>query len=161
MFLYSIFQLVAEQLIDRIRLDGKHRQLRTLDFLKPIEQSQSQESCSENELASVFLHKLMMMDYRARSLQIKVNKDKKQSSNDLSEDVGDAFDSIFGESAKPSDGNKSDTVHLMDVQIALFHCADGFLKQLIVTKLSQCQYALPLLVPNPFTQQIEFPLWTF
>ncbi|KAL0147333.1 hypothetical protein M9458_057358 [Cirrhinus mrigala] len=44
----------------------------------------------------------------------------------------------------------------MDVQMAVFHCADGFLKQLMVTKLSQCQYALPLLVPDPFTQQIEF-----
>ncbi|KAL0146869.1 hypothetical protein M9458_057808 [Cirrhinus mrigala] len=33
--------------------------------------------------------------------------------------------------------------------------------QLMVTKLSQCQFALPLLVPDPFTQQIEFPLWTF
>ncbi|KAK7175442.1 hypothetical protein R3I93_002374 [Phoxinus phoxinus] len=49
----------------------------------------------------------------------------------------------------------------MDVQMAVFHCADGFMKQLMVTKLSQCQYALPLLVPDPFTQQIEFPLWTF
>ncbi|KAK9978715.1 hypothetical protein ABG768_020454 [Culter alburnus] len=49
----------------------------------------------------------------------------------------------------------------MDVQMAVFHCADGFLKQLMVTKLSQCQYALPLLVPDSFTQQIEFPLWTF
>ncbi|XP_073704229.1 interferon-induced very large GTPase 1-like [Garra rufa] len=49
----------------------------------------------------------------------------------------------------------------MDVQMAVFHCADGFLKQLMVTKLSQCQYALPLLVPDPFTRQIEFPLWTF
>ncbi|KAG1966943.1 interferon-induced very large GTPase 1-like [Pimephales promelas] len=47
------------------------------------------------------------------------------------------------------------------LQMAVFHCADGFLKQLMVTKLSQCQYALPLLVPDPFTQQIEFPLWTF
>uniref|UniRef100_A0A671KZT7 VLIG-type G domain-containing protein n=1 Tax=Sinocyclocheilus anshuiensis TaxID=1608454 RepID=A0A671KZT7_9TELE len=49
----------------------------------------------------------------------------------------------------------------MDVQMAVFHCADSFLKQLMVTKLSQCQYALPLLVPSPFTQHIEFPLWTF
>uniref|UniRef100_A0A671P534 VLIG-type G domain-containing protein n=1 Tax=Sinocyclocheilus anshuiensis TaxID=1608454 RepID=A0A671P534_9TELE len=31
----------------------------------------------------------------------------------------------------------------------------------MVTKLSQCQYALPLLVPDPFTQQTEFPLLTF
>ncbi|XP_062389304.1 interferon-induced very large GTPase 1-like [Sardina pilchardus] len=52
-------------------------------------------------------------------------------------------------------------IHPMDVQMAVFHRADHFLKQLIVTKLSQCQYALPLLVPNPFTQEIEFPLWTF
>ncbi|XP_016383514.1 interferon-induced very large GTPase 1-like [Sinocyclocheilus rhinocerous] len=49
----------------------------------------------------------------------------------------------------------------MDVQMAVFHCADSFLKQLLVTKLSQCQYALPLLVPDPFTQETEFPLWTF
>uniref|UniRef100_A0A3B3ZM61 VLIG-type G domain-containing protein n=1 Tax=Periophthalmus magnuspinnatus TaxID=409849 RepID=A0A3B3ZM61_9GOBI len=36
-----------------------------------------------------------------------------------------------------------------------------FLKQKIVTKLSQCQYALPLLVPDPFTEDIQCPLWTF
>ncbi|XP_073713915.1 interferon-induced very large GTPase 1-like [Misgurnus anguillicaudatus] len=57
--------------------------------------------------------------------------------------------------------SKPDPVHPMDVQMAVFHCADSFLKQLMVTKLSQCQFALPLLVPHPFTQQIEFPLWTF
>ncbi|KAI2666988.1 Interferon-induced very large GTPase 1 [Labeo rohita] len=56
---------------------------------------------------------------------------------------------------------QSEQIHPMDVQMAVFHCADGFLKQLMVTKLSQCQYALPLLVPDPFTQQIEFPFWTF
>ncbi|KAG1966942.1 interferon-induced very large GTPase 1-like [Pimephales promelas] len=56
---------------------------------------------------------------------------------------------------------QSEQIHPMDVQMAVFHCADGFLKQLMVTKLSQCQYALPLLVPDPDTQQIEFPLWTF
>ncbi|KAK7175519.1 hypothetical protein R3I93_002437 [Phoxinus phoxinus] len=57
--------------------------------------------------------------------------------------------------------SQSDRIHPMDVQMAVFHCADGFLKQLMVTKLSQCQYALPLFVPDPDTQQIEFPLWTF
>ncbi|XP_051742725.1 interferon-induced very large GTPase 1-like isoform X2 [Ctenopharyngodon idella] len=49
----------------------------------------------------------------------------------------------------------------MDLQMAVFHCADGFLKQLMVTKLSQCQYALPLLVADQDKQQIEFLLWTF
>ncbi|KAK9980179.1 hypothetical protein ABG768_013562 [Culter alburnus] len=155
-------KLGAVQLIDRIHLEGKQLNLRTVDFLKPIVQSQSQESFAEEELASVFLQKLMMMDYRARCLQIKEQHHTQQTKNDSSEDVGDAFANIFGETAKPSDEtNKLDAVHLMDVQLAVFHCADSFLKQLMVTKLSQCQYALPLLVPNPFTQQIEFPLWTF
>ncbi|XP_016147549.1 up-regulator of cell proliferation isoform X1 [Sinocyclocheilus grahami] len=151
-------KLGAEQLIDRLHLGGR---LRTVDFLKPTVQSQSQESCAEEELASVFLQKLMMMDYRARYLQIIENNKphSQQRNNESSEDDGDAFDNIFGETAKPSD--ETDAVHLMDVQMAVFHCADSFLKQLMVTKLSQCQYALPLLVPNPFTQQIEFPLWTF
>ncbi|XP_050960413.1 LOW QUALITY PROTEIN: interferon-induced very large GTPase 1-like [Labeo rohita] len=152
-------KLGAEQLIDRLHLESK---LRTIDFLKPIVQSQSQESCTEEELASVFLQKLMMMDYRARYLQIIENNEhhhSRQRNNDSSEDDGDAFDNIFGETAKPSD--ETEAVHLMDVQMAVFHCADSFLKQLMVTKLSQCQYALPLLVPNPFTQKIEFPLWTF
>uniref|UniRef100_A0A8C1QND9 VLIG-type G domain-containing protein n=1 Tax=Cyprinus carpio TaxID=7962 RepID=A0A8C1QND9_CYPCA len=154
-------KLCAEQLIERLHLEGK---LRTVDFLKPIVQSQSQEFCAEEQLASVFLQKLMMMDYRARYLQIIENNEQhtQQRNNDPSEDDADAFDNIFGGTARPSDEtNKSDPVHLMDVQMAVFHCADSFLKQLIVTKLSQCQYALPLLVPNPFTQQIEFPLWTF
>ncbi|XDV28150.1 hypothetical protein PO909_031506, partial [Leuciscus waleckii] len=159
-------KLGAEQLLDRLRLQlqGKQEKLRTADFLKPIVQSQSQ-SCAEEELASVFLQKLMMMDYEARCLQIKENNEQnntQQRNNDSSEDDGDAFDNIFGVTAKPSDEtNQLDAVHLMDVQMALFHCADSFLKQLMVTKLSQCQYALPLLVPNPFTQQIEFPLWTY
>ncbi|CAM4323365.1 unnamed protein product [Leuciscus chuanchicus] len=65
------------------------------------------------------------------------------------------------EEGSVSKTSQSDRIHPMDVQVAVFHCADGFLKQLMVTKLSQCQYALPLLVPDPFTQQIEFPLWTF
>ncbi|KAF5888947.1 interferon-induced very large GTPase 1-like [Clarias magur] len=55
----------------------------------------------------------------------------------------------------------TDSVHPMDIQLAVFHCSDPFLKQLLVNKLAQCQCALPLLVPNPFTREIEFPLWTF
>ncbi|XP_047213276.1 interferon-induced very large GTPase 1-like [Girardinichthys multiradiatus] len=49
----------------------------------------------------------------------------------------------------------------MDVQMAVFHCSDSFLKQKMITKLSQCQYALPLLVPDLVTTNIVCPLWTF
>ncbi|XP_049329397.1 interferon-induced very large GTPase 1-like [Astyanax mexicanus] len=56
--------------------------------------------------------------------------------------------------------NKLTQVHPMDVQMAVFYCSDNFLQQIMVTKLSQCQYAVPLLLPNPLTGDIEFPLWT-
>ncbi|XP_073704673.1 interferon-induced very large GTPase 1-like [Garra rufa] len=157
-------QLAAQQLIKRLNLESKP-QLLAVDFLQSVAQYQFQESCAEGELAQIFLRKLLMMDYRARGLQVKENNEQyhtQQTDSDSLEDVGDAYEDIFQVTAKPAEEMiKADPVHLMDVQMAVFHCADSFLKQLIVTKLSQCQYALPLLIPNPFTQQIEFPLWTF
>ncbi|CAM4675413.1 unnamed protein product [Leuciscus chuanchicus] len=123
------------------RLDLKKRcqdKMKMADVLQITKSSfQSQEPQEENELVNSFLQNLINMDYRARYTAIKhgQKEDNKDSSNP--------------------------DIHPMDVQMAVFHCADGLLKQLMVTKLSQCQYSLPLLVPDPFTQQIEFPLWTF
>ncbi|XP_073731053.1 interferon-induced very large GTPase 1-like [Misgurnus anguillicaudatus] len=102
-----------------------------------------------------------MLNYRARYIKTKETNDQHhtpQRDNDLSEDEGDLFDEMPLSDEVIS---TPDSIHLMDVQMAVFHCADSFLKQLMVTKLSQCQFALPLLVPDPFTQQIQFPLWTF
>ncbi|XP_073731055.1 interferon-induced very large GTPase 1-like [Misgurnus anguillicaudatus] len=102
-----------------------------------------------------------MLNYRARYIKTKETNEQhhtQQRHNDLSEDEGDLFDEMPLSDEVIS---TPDSIHLMDVQMAVFHCADSFLKQLMVTKLSQCQFALPLLVPHPFTQQIEFPLWTF
>ncbi|CAM4675359.1 unnamed protein product [Leuciscus chuanchicus] len=128
-----------EELYDRLNLKKRRQdKMKTADILQITKSSfQSQEPQEENELVNSFLQKLINMDYRARYTAIKHRK--KEDNKD---------------SASPD-------IHSMDVQMAVFHCADGFLKQLMVTKLSQCQYSLPLLVPDPFTQQIEFPLWTF
>ncbi|CAM4675332.1 unnamed protein product [Leuciscus chuanchicus] len=128
-----------EELYDRLDLKERcQAKMKTADILQITKSSfQSQEPQEENELVNSFLQKLINMDYRARYTVIKHRK--KEGNKD---------------SANPD-------IHPMDVQMAVFHCADGLLKQLMVTKLSQCQYSLPLLVPDPFTQQIEFPLWTF
>ncbi|XP_067303208.1 interferon-induced very large GTPase 1-like [Pseudorasbora parva] len=125
-----------EELYDRLNLTKSHQdKLKRSEILEITKSSfHSQELQEENELVNSFLNKLMNMDYRARETVIKHRK---------------------------KEGKKDPDIHPMDVQMAIFHCADGFLKQLIVTKLSQCQYSLPLLVPDPFTQEIEFPLWTF
>ncbi|XP_048036170.1 interferon-induced very large GTPase 1-like isoform X2 [Megalobrama amblycephala] len=128
-----------EELYDRLDLTKRRQdKMKTADILQITKSSfQSHEPQEENELVNSFLQKLINMNYRARYTAIKHRK--KEDNKDR---------------ANPD-------IHPMDVQMAVFHCADGFLKQLMVTKLSQCQYSLPLLVLDPFTQQIEFPLWTF
>uniref|UniRef100_A0A672RHP0 VLIG-type G domain-containing protein n=1 Tax=Sinocyclocheilus grahami TaxID=75366 RepID=A0A672RHP0_SINGR len=127
----------------------------TKDILKISKTSfQSQEPQKENELVNFFLQKLINMDYRARYTVTKHTKKNNQKTT-VTKTEGEDHSANYNPEVNNYD------IHPMDVQMAVFHCADGFLKQLMVTKLSQCQYALPLLVPDPFTQQIEFPLWTF
>ncbi|XP_030649183.1 interferon-induced very large GTPase 1-like [Chanos chanos] len=156
------------QLLNSINLTGKYEdKLKTDDFLE-IRKSPSQhkEPCSKKTMVQIFLQRLFTMDYRARYTLVReettgtstVEPGGVQASG--LERGSDFFASIFNPKSA-SEAKKPSHIHPMDVQMAVFHCADRFLQQFMVTKLSQCQYALPLLVPNPFTQQIEFPLWTF
>ncbi len=152
-----------QHLFDRLHLDNRnHSKLRAADVLQLTQHSlQFHESCPEKDLIQTFLQKLLMMNYGARCIKInEMPHDGEQRNNDLSEDESD-LDIFQDASLSLEEIIRSDAIHPMDVQMAVYHCADTFLKQLMVMKLSQCQYALPLLVPDPFTQEIEFPLWTF
>ncbi|XP_062873468.1 interferon-induced very large GTPase 1-like, partial [Trichomycterus rosablanca] len=122
-----------------------------------------QEPCEEKDLVQTFLQRLLMMDYKARYITTKEDLTALDPPiPETDEDEVDEFDELCNdENASNDDENVKNPIHPMDLQMAVFHCSDSFLKQLIVTKLSQCRYALPLLVPNPFTGKIEFPLWTF
>nr|XP_055038414.1 interferon-induced very large GTPase 1-like [Misgurnus anguillicaudatus] len=152
-----------QHLFHRLRLkDNIHNKLNAVDVLQISSHSlQSRESCDEEELVMNYLQNILMMNYRARYININETTEKhhtQQTNKDASKDGGDFFKEV---SFSNNVMKKTNRVHPMDVQMAVFHCADSFLKQMMVTKLSQCQFALPLLVPHPFTKQIEFPLWTF
>ncbi|XP_066526967.1 interferon-induced very large GTPase 1-like [Hoplias malabaricus] len=116
------------------------------------------ESLKEENLAFLYLHKLLTLDYRARF--VSVHKEVAISEENTTPGKNDEF---LSDENDCSDINNDENTHIhpMDVQMAVFHCADSFLKQYIVTKLSSCQYALPLLVPNPTSAETELPLWTF
>ncbi|XP_067089390.1 interferon-induced very large GTPase 1-like isoform X1 [Osmerus mordax] len=154
-----------EMLMDRLQLQHKHEyKLTTADFLNIGPSSKHQhEPRSEKELAHTFLQKLFLLDYRARYIPVKKDKSEMKSINHtLTADRDkNVYDALFSEREQSDSTDKHSHVHPMDVQMAVFHCSDSFLRQYMVTKLSACQYALPLLVPDLFTQEIEFPLWTF
>jgi len=128
----------VQHIFDRLHLEENHdNNLSAADVLQITEHSlQSQESCAEEELIQTFLQKLLMMNYRARCINVKENNEQdrtQQRGNDSSEDDGDIFDDM---SLSNEQSTQSERIHPMDVQMAVFHCADGFLKQLMVTKLS-------------------------
>ncbi|XP_037396728.1 interferon-induced very large GTPase 1-like isoform X3 [Pygocentrus nattereri] len=127
-----------------------------------IEKLQTQkEPLKEEDLAFLYLHKLLTLDYRAKYITINstgVRSDIEETFH-MTEDLND----FLNEHDYNNSNNDNDNIliHPMDVQMAVFHCADSFLRQNMVTKLSSCQYALPLLVPSPTSTDIELPLWTF
>lgn len=122
---------------------------------------------SEKELPFYFLQKLLMLDYGLRHLVFKGDESIKKrisigSSDDENEDF-DPYEDVTKDNDSinyPSATDSCPHVHPMDIQMAIFHCVDDLTRQCILARLSICQYALPLVVPNPNTSQKEFYLWS-
>ncbi|XP_077303291.1 interferon-induced very large GTPase 1-like [Lithobates pipiens] len=53
----------------------------------------------------------------------------------------------------------SESIHPLDVLCVLLHCSDSFLQQEIVSKLSLCQFAVPLLLPAADGSDCTLLLW--
>ncbi|XP_068115980.1 interferon-induced very large GTPase 1-like [Hyperolius riggenbachi] len=109
----------------------------------------------EKQLPLHYLQKLLMLDYNAKYAQC-AQSSHLTAQADGGEDVIDIFP--HGNMQKYEQQNEQ-AIHPMDVQMSVFHCADDFMRQYLYSKLSICQFALPLLVPLP--NSIEFPLWSF
>ncbi|XP_014879775.1 interferon-induced very large GTPase 1-like isoform X2 [Poecilia latipinna] len=162
----SQHQRETQTLLTRLQLQDEYpRKMSPGKFLQVGPPLKLHQDTSEKDLAYSFLHRLIMLDYRARyipveqdSLNVTCSKPVLDSDgNDSDESDLESFMSAGVGTNQPSQTH----VHPMDVQMAVFHCSDNFLRQIMITKLSQCQYALPLLVPDPFTAEIECPLWAF
>ncbi|XP_063049186.1 up-regulator of cell proliferation-like [Engraulis encrasicolus] len=91
------------------------------------------------QLARNFLKKLIMSNTDARNIKCTQEQTKYCGFTD--------------------DDDNSDSINPLDLIIALFHCADPFLQQEMVSKMSLCQFAVPLLLPNCDTQQSTLMLW--
>ncbi|XP_053418318.1 interferon-induced very large GTPase 1-like [Nycticebus coucang] len=122
---------------------------------------------SEQELPFYFLQKLLMLDYKLRYLVFKDDRNTEQQVYSSASNPGnerfDPYEDFLKDCdspIKPSATTPRPHIHPMDIQMAIFHCADDFARQYILDKLSFCQFALPLVVPNPCTSQIEFSLWS-
>ncbi|XP_045074475.1 up-regulator of cell proliferation-like [Coregonus clupeaformis] len=95
-------------------------------------------------LPGAFLKKLMMANVNARSVKC------------MSIDQ-EVF--YYGVDNLDTDSDTSNVIHPLDLITALFLCSDGFLQQEMVQKMSMCQFAVPLLLPNCDKKQSTLMLW--
>ncbi|XP_059323283.1 interferon-induced very large GTPase 1-like [Ammospiza nelsoni] len=157
------------QLLKRLGLESHYpRKMGMGDFRTICKTSlQDGQPSQDKELPFYFLKKLLMVDYQVRYLTCWERRNPglvpMPQSREQELQQSDSFQNFLDKlmEAAPICASRESHVHPMDLQMAIFHCADDFLRQTLATKLAFCQLALPLLVPNPSTSRIEFPFYTF
>jgi len=55
--------------------------------------------------------------------------------------------------------NDTFVLHPVDSLLALLLCADNFVRQDLLVKISTCKLAIPLLLTDPIAQTVTLPLW--
>ena len=84
--------------------------------------------------------------------------------NQIDTDVSSTAHSFENDSDSNSDiecAKEDDvsSIHPVDNLLALFHYSDLFLCQALISKLSFCQIATPILLPNPLENSVTLMLW--
>lgn len=110
----------------------------------------------ETNIPWIILEKIISAnsDFREKVLKDFWNSSVKSESN---------REDLFG-NLSSSDGEdnilEGATYHPSDVFLAIFLCCDPFLKRLIVTKLSVCQFAVPILYSDYIKTDLVFSTWS-
>ena len=110
-------------------------------------------------LPYVTLNKIMTCEYKngtccyhKESLEWFCGNDESESDDGEDNDGED-------DDGKDEDEENDDNIHPVDNLLDLIHCSDNILRQTIMEKLSLCQVALPLLLPNHSDNIVSYLLW--
>ncbi|XP_040296171.1 up-regulator of cell proliferation-like [Bufo bufo] len=91
----------------------------------------------KEEIGWSVLRKIMSLNITARNTLVDVSRSESEAfaENDLIATLN------------IPEAVKTPSIHPLDVICVLLHCSDRFLQQEIITKMSMCQFAVPLLLP--------------
>ncbi|XP_062993546.1 up-regulator of cell proliferation-like isoform X2 [Elgaria multicarinata webbii] len=101
-----------------------------------------------------FLRKVLALNVTARNTSLEQGKFNDQGARVKEEEMGIDKHIFF---SRKTDINVS--VNPLDVLCAVLLCSDTFLQQEILSKMSMCQFALPLLLPPLETPKCTLMLW--
>ncbi|XP_069838426.1 up-regulator of cell proliferation-like [Dendropsophus ebraccatus] len=97
-----------------------------------------------------FLINIVSLDRNARKTELDDNWSGKGSS--VNDELFDLFDN-------KTENRRSKSLHPLDVLCAVLNCSDKCLQQEIITKMSMCQFAVPVLLPPGDGPDFTFMLW--
>ncbi|KAM3921573.1 up-regulator of cell proliferation-like [Leptodactylus fuscus] len=129
-----------EKMLMDLNLSDYYKSKLTLEDVLNIDED-SFKKCEIEKVQDIswhFLRKLMALNVTARNT-CKNTGDE--------EDVDD------------TNSDTSESLHPLDILCLLLHCSNSFLQQEIVTKMSICQFAIPLLLPASDGASCTFMLW--
>ncbi|TFJ96190.1 aminotransferase [Platysternon megacephalum] len=101
-----------------------------------------------------FLRKVMALNVTARSTSLRCGAPHNQGTRVDEEEQGINEHIFFF-----SDSDTKVSVNPLDLLCAVLLCSDSFLQQEILSKMSMCQFALPLLLPALDTPKCTLQLW--
>ncbi|KAM9398951.1 interferon-induced very large GTPase 1-like isoform 1-T1 [Salvelinus alpinus] len=135
-----------KELLSKTGLEDHYENKLTLSTVLEINANTTSDEplTTMQSLPGAFLKKLMMANVNARSVKCLTT---------------DQEVSYCGVDNLDTDTDSSDVINPLDLITALFLCSDGFLQQEMVQKMSMCQFAVPLLLPNCDTEQSTLMLW--
>ena len=141
--------------LDSLHLTEKYPQQLCLRDALIIKSEISASDIKLSNLPYVVLHKIIACDFRSRSFML-----PSEGTNTTFEGSSDS-ESSDSDSEKESSTIKGDQsiVHPVDVILALLYCSDNFLRQVLLAKLSVCQMAIPLLLPDTIKGTLTLLLW--
>ncbi|XP_072288500.1 up-regulator of cell proliferation-like [Eucyclogobius newberryi] len=142
---------LLENLLEDLGLEQHYKDKLSLSTVLQIDEKSIADTSdgSVGDIAWNFLKKLMMVNVTARNVKSKAS----QSCNEASEETVFNLETLLH---GPTLGNQFNP---LDIITALFLCSDGFVQQELSLKMSMCQFAVPLLLPDPDTKQCTMMLW--
>ncbi|XP_051284665.1 up-regulator of cell proliferation isoform X7 [Dicentrarchus labrax] len=142
-----------ESLLEDLGLEQHYTDKLSLSTILQIDEKTITDEPAKcnSDLPWYFLKKLMMVNVVARNVKCSFvcesNCDAASGKTELN------FDDLFN---GPHSG---DMLNPLDIITALFLCSDGFVQQEMALKMSMCQFAVPLLLPNCDSKQCTLMLW--
>ncbi|XP_069812373.1 up-regulator of cell proliferation-like [Dendropsophus ebraccatus] len=138
-------------LLSKLRLEEYQDSKLSLKHVMCIVKDNVCESTAESLLPWNFIGKLIALDGTARSTMMDDREDADISGFSTE-------DELFG-ATEISSRNCYNSVHPLDVLCALLRCSDSFLQQVIYSKMSMCQFAVPIVLPADEKKPCTFLLW--